>query len=600
MEKAFLIQNQAKQNGETVQYYIRDLNTWENEMKQKEAALKGEAQQFRNQVPPVRSRQRREKFLKNKKRNRKRPATTDYTAWETFDADKAYEELDMEEVGPLSLTLDGKQSEIIKQIQLKEQAQCQKERGNKFVKVERWDDAIACYDRAIQLVKNDAIYYANRGLCYLKKDSLHQAESDCTEALRLDPTYVKALQRRATAREKLGSLRAASNDLMEVLKLEPHNAAAKRQLDSIKQRMGTKGRKAKSSPVTSPAQPTNPQMTNQQPTQPKSKVEQQKQKMGQRVPPTPQPKVTGQWVPPQTQSRIFGVPQASKIHPDMKPTPITTVELNSASGLANWKDGVGENVLVIKPVKKPPHLRSKRALKTIPIKEIPLGNATNEQEKPPMRMKIVEINDNQAQGDTNNNDEKTDKVIRDRNVERNMNGQRTVFATAERVQKNVNAFLRCMNKDNLNGEAKTNENKELNENVKVETQPMKIQESIMVPPANSVQFMTVWRSLKGNDTARSEYLSLFEPTKIPKVFANALECDVLSEMIKVVHDHKNKFGGRVTTYLKELGRVKRLSALVMFLSSNDKELLNELLVHCKTAENCSDEDIAEMKEKYEL
>lgn len=71
--------------------------------------------------------------------------------------------------------------------------------------------------------------------------SLHLAESDCSEALRLDPTYVKALQRRATARERLGSLRSASHDLNEVLKLEPHNTAARKQLDAIKARMGTKG-----------------------------------------------------------------------------------------------------------------------------------------------------------------------------------------------------------------------------------------------------------------------------------------------------------------------------------------------------------------------
>lgn len=71
--------------------------------------------------------------------------------------------------------------------------------------------------------------------------SLHQAISDCTEALKLDPNYVKALQRRASASEKLGSLRAASQDLAQVIKLEPQNVAAKRQLEAIKKRMGTKG-----------------------------------------------------------------------------------------------------------------------------------------------------------------------------------------------------------------------------------------------------------------------------------------------------------------------------------------------------------------------
>lgn len=33
-----------------------------------------------------------------------------------------------------------------------------------------WDKAIECYTRAIELYKDDAIYYANRSLCYLKKE----------------------------------------------------------------------------------------------------------------------------------------------------------------------------------------------------------------------------------------------------------------------------------------------------------------------------------------------------------------------------------------------------------------------------------------------
>lgn len=40
------------------------------------------------------------------------------------------------------------------------------------MKQEKWNEAISCYNRAIDLVKDDAIYYANRGLCYLKKDRL--------------------------------------------------------------------------------------------------------------------------------------------------------------------------------------------------------------------------------------------------------------------------------------------------------------------------------------------------------------------------------------------------------------------------------------------
>lgn len=128
-----------------------------------------------------------------------------------------------------------------------------------------WDKAIECYTRAIELYKDDAIYYANRSLCYLKKEKytfsklkkktfiiltnsfcyfvlrLHEAEADCTLALQLDPTYVKALQRRSCALEGLGSLRRAACDLGGILRLEPNNVVVKKQLTSLIQRMGTKG-----------------------------------------------------------------------------------------------------------------------------------------------------------------------------------------------------------------------------------------------------------------------------------------------------------------------------------------------------------------------
>ncbi|KAH9631898.1 hypothetical protein HF086_014370 [Spodoptera exigua] len=244
MDKVFQIQNQARNNVKELQTYMTDLQNWEAEMKRKEAALNGA---FEQDLPPVRSKIKKEKPVVPIKKPEQKIKGSDYSAWDKYDVDKACEDIDMEDVGPTSL--DGKKSQQAKLEKLKEEAQYEKERGNTFVKQEKWDEAISCYNRAIELVKDDAIYYANRGLCYLKKDSLHQAESDCSEALRLDPTYVKALQRRATARERLGSLRAASHDLNEVLKLEPHNTAARKQLEAIKTRMGTKGRPLKSIPI---------------------------------------------------------------------------------------------------------------------------------------------------------------------------------------------------------------------------------------------------------------------------------------------------------------------------------------------------------------
>ncbi|XP_047997290.1 RNA polymerase II-associated protein 3-like isoform X2 [Leguminivora glycinivorella] len=424
----------------------------------------------------------------------------------------------MEDVGPTSL--DSKKSQPAKMDKMRQEAHHEKERGNSFVKMEKWDEAIACYNRAIELVKDDAIYYANRGLCYLKKDSLHQAEADCTTAIRLDPTYVKAYQRRATARERLGSLRAASQDLNEVLKLEPHNSQARKQRDDLRNRMGTKGLKSKSSPNSTPTSET------------KS------------FPKTGQPKIV-----------------------ELQDEPVK--EVKPPSELERWRDGVGEGITVIKPVKKPPHLRSKRALKSIPIHEIPLGKS--EPEKPPTRLQIVELEDTLSHGDNNNNDDK-----------------------AKETQIVDNA-----------GDMKPDVKKEIvspaSEKLLADLPQKEVLKENMVPPTNSVQFMQEWKMLRGNDQAKSDYLSIIDPSKIPAIFANALESPVLSEFLRLLHSDVSKFAHHsVTSYLRGLTGVKRFTALAMFLSDKDKHTLNSLLEHCKTVENCSENDIADLKNKFEL
>ncbi|XP_068620144.1 RNA polymerase II-associated protein 3-like isoform X2 [Battus philenor] len=519
MKKAYEIQKNARDNVKTLQSYMTDLQNWESEMKRKEAALNGD---FVKDLPPVRSKVKKERPLKPKTTTQKRISSSDYTAWEKFDVEKACEDVDMADIGPVSL--DSKKSQKDKQEKLREEAQYEKERGNTFVKQEKWDEAITCYNRAIELVKDDAIYYANRGLCYLKKDSLHQAENDCTAALKIDPTYVKALQRRATARERLGSLRAASHDLNEVLKLEPHNAAAKRQLEAIKTRMGTKGAKSKSSPATTPTFDA------------KTSKETAKK--------TPQPK-------------IIELPEEP-------------VKAKEQSELEKWRIGEGEDINVMIPVKKPPHLRSKRALKSIPIQEIPLGKTSPEK---PTRMKIIEIEDNMAQGDTGNNDS---------NI---LDSKEEAADKSDKVGE---------------GDSKT-----IPESLKLITDEVTTEKQIyardVVPPVNSVQFMAEWKYLKGHDAARGNYLSIIEPTKIPSIFENALESDVLSEILQVLWKDKEKFREKsITAYLKGLCRVKRFSALAMFLSSSDKKVLNELLEHCKSSENCTEDDLVDLKNKYEL
>ncbi|GAA5979871.1 hypothetical protein JCM10908_001447 [Rhodotorula pacifica] len=78
-----------------------------------------------------------------------------------------------------------------------------KARGNKLYASKQYDDAIAYYTKAIEC-EEQAVFYSNRAACYTNLNQLDKVVEDCSAALRLDSQYVKALNRRATAREQIG------------------------------------------------------------------------------------------------------------------------------------------------------------------------------------------------------------------------------------------------------------------------------------------------------------------------------------------------------------------------------------------------------------
>ena len=108
-----------------------------------------------------------------------------------------------------------------------EEARRAKERGNKRFQGRQYESAIAEYSKAIGLADpNDpevAKYYGNRAQCHACLEQHAEAEADCDAALRCDPSYVKAIARRATAREKLGKDEAAMVDFTGALLLSGMN-----------------------------------------------------------------------------------------------------------------------------------------------------------------------------------------------------------------------------------------------------------------------------------------------------------------------------------------------------------------------------------------
>ncbi|KAI0721307.1 hypothetical protein C8T65DRAFT_229069 [Cerioporus squamosus] len=76
----------------------------------------------------------------------------------------------------------------------------------------------------VECAKARAVLHANIGACYLKLGEHKEVVAACTEALKDDPKYIKALQRRATANERINSwssLSGAQEDYKALLELLP-------------------------------------------------------------------------------------------------------------------------------------------------------------------------------------------------------------------------------------------------------------------------------------------------------------------------------------------------------------------------------------------
>ncbi|KAJ3532219.1 hypothetical protein NMY22_g7833 [Coprinellus aureogranulatus] len=90
-----------------------------------------------------------------------------------------------------------------------------KSQGNAAYTARNFQEAAGWYTKAIAVTpKPEPVYYSNRAACYVNFNppDHEKVVSDCDEALKLDPNYVKALNRRAVGLEGLGRLTEALRD----------------------------------------------------------------------------------------------------------------------------------------------------------------------------------------------------------------------------------------------------------------------------------------------------------------------------------------------------------------------------------------------------
>ncbi|KOC70399.1 Tetratricopeptide repeat protein 1 [Habropoda laboriosa] len=114
---------------------------------------------------------------------------------------------------------------------LKNEAEKHKNKGNDYFKSGEYTQAILMYTQGIQTCplaysKERSILYANRAAAKSKCLERESAISDCTKAIELNPSYVKAYVRRGQLYEESEKLDESLEDFKKVLTFDPSHKDA--------------------------------------------------------------------------------------------------------------------------------------------------------------------------------------------------------------------------------------------------------------------------------------------------------------------------------------------------------------------------------------
>jgi len=119
----------------------------------------------------------------------------------------------------------------------KENAEKLKNKGNEFMKSEKYSDALESYSQAIKLDPKNAVYFCNRAAAYSKLSKHQQAIEDCNRALTIDPSYSKAYGRMGIAYTALDDHESGYECYRKALELDPDNQSYQNNLEIAEQKL---------------------------------------------------------------------------------------------------------------------------------------------------------------------------------------------------------------------------------------------------------------------------------------------------------------------------------------------------------------------------
>ncbi|XP_011843070.1 PREDICTED: RNA polymerase II-associated protein 3 isoform X2 [Mandrillus leucophaeus] len=624
--KAIELQLQVKQNAEELQDFMRDLENWEKDIKQKDMELRRQNGVPEENLPPIRN----GNFRKKKKGKAKEPSkktkeentknrikSYDYEAWAKLDVDSILDELDKDDSTHESLSQESESEEDGIHVD-SQKALVLKEKGNKYFKQGKYDEAIDCYTKGMDADPYNPVLPTNRASAYFRLKKFAVAESDCNLAIALNRSYTKAYSRRGAARFALQKLEEAKKDYERVLELEPNNFEATNELRKINQALASKEN----------SYPEEADIVVKSTEGERKQIEAQQNKQ-QAI--SEKDRGNGFFKEGKYERAIecytrgIAADGANALLPANRAMAYLKIQkyeeaekdctqailLDGSYSKAFARRGTArtflgklneakqdfETVLLLEPGNKQAVTELSK-IKKKPLKKVIIEETGN-------LIQTIDVPDSTTAAAPENNPINLANVIAATGTTSKKNSsQDDLFPTSDTPRAKVLKIEEISDTSSLQPQANLKQDvcQSYSEKLtrEIGQKPAQFATTVLPPiPANSFQLESDFRQLKSSPDMLFQYLKQIEPSLYPKLFQKNLDPDVFNQIIKILHDFyiEKEKPSLIFEILQRLSELKRFDMAVMFMSETEKKIAHALFNHIDKS-GLKDNSVEELKKRY--